>query len=261
MVTRMKGLRFFILSLFLAVFLPVPAGSVEIEMVAGAGPSTQIVSIFFKEFSKLPAADGYEFLVPRRSTKHAGGILASGSYLFGRTGRPFNAEEKQQGKEEIFLAKIPISFVVGSRVGIKQITEKQLAAIYTGEITNWKSLDGPDARIYLVGREKTEAALNELLLSYRFLARANFDKILIRDHQVVNFIESFEGKFGLAFGVKPNFKSKYLLDVAQLKAGLKVGLVYDVKNRQHPLVAAVKEYAASSAWHEIVLQNDFLVVE
>lgn len=257
----MKHLRLFIFSLLLSLFLPALAVGTEIEMIAGAGPSTKIVTIFFEEFAKLPAAQGYSFLVPPRSTKHAGGILASGSYVFGRTGRPLNAKEKQQGKEEIFLAKIPITFVVGSKVGIKKITEKQLASIYTGKITNWKSLDGPDAKISLVGREKTEAALSELRRYYPFLDKANYDRILKRDHQVVNFIESYEGDFGLSFGVKPNFKNKYVLNIAELKAGLEVGLVYDTKNRNHPLVSAVKEFVTTPAWQDIVLKNDLLIAD
>ena len=40
------------------------------EPVYGAGPSTQIVSLFFKHFAERPEAEGVEFLVPERSTKH-----------------------------------------------------------------------------------------------------------------------------------------------------------------------------------------------
>ena len=42
----------------------------------------------------------HKFEVEQRSIKHAGGIKASGKYLFGRTGRPLNTSEKQQGKHD-----------------------------------------------------------------------------------------------------------------------------------------------------------------
>ncbi len=71
------------------------AGAVEQQVVAGAGPSTKIVKMFFDEFSKIESGEGYEFVVPPKSIKHAGGIRASGKYVFGRTGRPLNEKEKK----------------------------------------------------------------------------------------------------------------------------------------------------------------------
>lgn len=62
---------------------PDPTG--RIEPVYGAGSSTQLVKLFFKHFSKHPEAACTEFLVPERSTKHAGDIWASGQG--GRTAR------------------------------------------------------------------------------------------------------------------------------------------------------------------------------
>jgi hypothetical protein len=80
------------------------------QVVAGAGPSTVVVNMFFEQFSKQFAELGYEFIVPKRSAKHAGGIKCSNNNLFGRTGRPLKEAERALNKEELFLAKVPIVF-------------------------------------------------------------------------------------------------------------------------------------------------------
>ena len=38
----------------------------------------------------------------------------------------------------------------------------------------------------------------------------------------------------------------------RLQMGVRVGLVYDLENRDHALVRAVEEFAASDEWHAIV---------
>ena len=107
----------------------------EKQVVAGAGPSTKIVELFFEKFSTLPAAEPYEFVVPPKSTKHAGGIRCSSSNVFGRTGRPLNDKEKAMHKGEIFLAQIPVAVAVGKGVGVDTLNLSQLEKIFTGEIS------------------------------------------------------------------------------------------------------------------------------
>ena len=49
---------------------------------------------------------------------------------------------------------------------VADLTSEQLAAIYTGEISNWSELGGPDAAIVVIGREAgsgTRGAFEELL--------------------------------------------------------------------------------------------------
>ncbi len=224
------------------------------QLVQGAGPSTKAVDLFFKHFSKQPEAQGYIFKVAPRSIKHAGGIKASSKYLFGRSGRPLTEGEKKLGKYECFLAMQPIRMVTGDRVGIKTITLKTLEQILSRKIVNWQDVKGANARIFLVGREPTEAAFEILKAQYPIFRLATFDKIFKRDHQVVNFIKSKKGKYAIAFGIGKNFKKKYLLDVVGFEAGIKLGLIIDVKNRHNPVVAGAEKYAKSKGWKEILLK-------
>lgn len=234
------------------------AVAAEKVRVMGAGPSTQVVSLLFDQFSQQSAAQGYTFEVEQRSIKHAGGIKASDHQVFGRTGRPLNHKEKALNKQEIFVARIPLAMVTGKNTGVKSISLQQLEKIMTGKISNWKQLGGVDHDIILVGRESTEAAFSVLKKQYPFFNKAQFKKIFKRDHQVVNFLTTESGNYALSFGAQSNFEAGHVLNVTGFEAGVSVGLVYDRSNKNHPLVKAVAKYVRSEQWKKLVKQHDYL---
>ncbi len=242
----------------LMLSLPVSGAGADAQLVVGAGPSTKIVSQFFALFSETPAVKGYTFTVPVRSAKHAGGIEASGTYLFGRTGRPLNEEETTRNKEEIFLARIPIAFATGSAAGISHIALEQLRGIFTGKISNWREVGGAAAPISLVGREKGEALFTVLRNIYPFFETASFDRIFTRDHQVVNYLKAPAGGNALAFGARSNLEGLNILEVDDFEAGVSVGLVYDRSNREHNMVEAVKRFSRSEVWRKAIMEAGYL---
>ncbi len=208
-----RGLGFaFAIGLILTAFAGQAQESKRQE-VLGAGPSAKVAQLFFKAFEKKAEARGYTFNVEPRSTKHAGGIRASGFYLFGRTGRPLNDKEKSTGKFDIFLAVAPIGFVAGDGAGVSEISILQARDIFLRRVTNWKDVGGSDAPILLVGREKTEAALGVLRLDFPFLDQAEFHKIFSRDHHTVSFLNSDAGRHAIGFGAFKNFKSSRIVTV------------------------------------------------
>ncbi len=235
---------------FFALVLSSPAFSAEEQVIAGAGPSTRVVELLVKDISRLPFAKDYSFKVPPKSAKHAGGIENSNQYIFGRTGRPLNSAEKALGKNEIFIARLPISFVVGPKVGVEKLTIGQVEDIFTGKIKNWKELGGPDAAIVTIGREPTEALFTVLKRQNPSFENARFNKVLKKDHLVVKFLLLSQGSYAIAFGAKPNFEAKgiVLLDVAGFSSGVEVGLVYDDKNKDRPLVKGVREFVRTGQW-------------
>ena len=248
----MKALSLLLCVALALIFSAASSEASNKQMVAGAGPSTVIVQLFFNQFATTAAALDYEFLVPERSAKHAGGIKCSDKNLFGRTGRPLTSAEKGLKKEELFLAKVPITFAVGADVGISALSIEQLQAIYLGQVTNWQEVGGRNAEIELVGREQTEALFSILKKDYPFFASAQFVKVLKKDHQVVNFLNSPQGKHAIGFGAKPNFSSLKTLEIDQFSTGVNVGLVYDQAIKDSPVVIAAKEYAQSTEWQSQV---------
>ena len=71
----------------------------------------------------------------------------------GLSSRALKAEEKEQGLVGTVLAYDGIAVIVNPENTVEDLTVEQIAAIYTGEITNWSEVGGMDAEIVLVGRE------------------------------------------------------------------------------------------------------------
>jgi phosphate transport system substrate-binding protein len=63
------------------------------------------------------------------------------------------------------FAKIPSAVFTHPSSGIKALTSEQLVQLYSGEITNWSALGGPDLRVRLVRREDTDSTLQVLRAS------------------------------------------------------------------------------------------------
>ncbi len=242
----------FILSL--SAVLPCTAG--ETQVIAGAGPSTTVVQLFAKNLT----VDGYIFEVPPKSAKHAGGIKNSDEFIFGRTGRPLNDKEKAMNKAEIALARIPIAFAVGSDAEVSTLSLQQLEKVFTGGATAWKDVGGADEPVSTIGREATEALFSVLKKEYPFFSKAKFNSVVKKDHQVVGILRSPQGASTIGFGAKPNF-DKAMVDtiaVDGFSVGVSVGLVYDLKNSDHPLIKAAKELAVSDAWAKKVTAANLL---
>ncbi len=56
---------------------------------------------------------------------------------------------------EIAVARDGLSVYLNEQNPVTELNMAQLKAIYTGEITNWKEIGGPDAKIILYGRENS----------------------------------------------------------------------------------------------------------
>lgn len=247
----MHGLRL-TLCLLLLLFPGLPLSAAQIEIVAGAGPSTQIVKVFFAELAQHTKLDDYRFIVPEKSAKHRGGIINADSFLFGRSGRPLEQFELHLGKREIILAEVPVCFAVGRGVPRINMSMEDIRKIFTREITSWREFGGQDAPIELIGRERREVVFHALKKSYPFFKQVTFDRVFHLDNQVIDFIAQEEGKYAITFGAEPNFRAEEILAVDGFDIGIALGLIYDVINEQHPIVLTVKEYAESTTWLERV---------
>ena len=93
------------------------------------------------------------------------GVLA-GTCDLGLSSRALSDEEKSQGAVENIVAKDGVAVVINPENTVADLTTEQIAAIYTGEITNWSELGGPDAEIAVLGRDSasgTRSAFEEIL--------------------------------------------------------------------------------------------------
>ena len=88
-------------------------------------------------------------------TGSSAGIQAvqEGRCDIGLSSRALKDEEKAAGLTETVLAYDGIAVIVNPANRVEDLTLEQIAAVYTGEITNWSELGGEDAEIVLIGRE------------------------------------------------------------------------------------------------------------
>ncbi|HEX3044167.1 MAG TPA: phosphate ABC transporter substrate-binding protein [Bacillota bacterium] len=75
--------------------------------------------------------------------------------------------DQETGVVETVIAKDGIAIIVNKANSITNLTIEQLQKIYTGEVTNWKEVGGPNMKIQVVNREAgsgTRGAFEELVL-------------------------------------------------------------------------------------------------
>jgi len=88
--------------------------------------------------------------------------LINGSTDIANSSRPIKSSEVEKLKAryntlgvEIPCAKDGLSVYLNKANPVASLTIKQIGQIFSGKITNWKEVDGPDAPIKLYGRESS----------------------------------------------------------------------------------------------------------
>ena len=79
--------------------------------------------------------------------------VAEGRCDIGLSSRNLKDAEKEQGLVGTVLAYDGIAVIVNPENTVEDLTIEQIAAIFTGKITNWSEVGGIDAEIVLIGRE------------------------------------------------------------------------------------------------------------
>lgn len=88
--------------------------------------------------------------------------LINGTTDICQASRPMKDAEREQIRarygalpQEIVVAKDGLAVYVHEQCPVAALTIDELRALYTGAVTNWKQLGGPDAPITLYGRENS----------------------------------------------------------------------------------------------------------
>ena len=71
----------------------------------------------------------------------------------GTASRVLSTEEKEYGMQELVAGYIAVAVVVNINNPVDNLSMEQLRGIYTGQITNWYEVGGPDAPITVGHRE------------------------------------------------------------------------------------------------------------
>ena len=73
----------------------------------------------------------------------------------GSLSREVGEDEKGSISEEYVIAKDGVAVIVNADVNVDDLSLEQIKGIYTGEITNWSEVGGPDEEIILISRPQT----------------------------------------------------------------------------------------------------------
>jgi phosphate transport system substrate-binding protein len=88
--------------------------------------------------------------------------LINGTTDIANASRPMKKDEQAKVRDrysvlptETAVAQDGLAVYVHESSGIQQLTIEQLRSIYNGDVTNWKDVGGPDAKIVLYSRENS----------------------------------------------------------------------------------------------------------
>lgn len=140
-------------------------GVMAVAMLAGCGVKNSGGSVSTDgstSMEKVIGALGESYMAENKNVTFTYNPTGSGSGIkavlegrcdIGLSSRGLKDEEKAEGLTETVLAYDGIAIIVNPNNPVSDLSLEQIAAIYTGEITNWKDVGGNDAEIVLIGRE------------------------------------------------------------------------------------------------------------
>ncbi|MBW2476133.1 MAG: phosphate ABC transporter substrate-binding protein [Deltaproteobacteria bacterium] len=137
----------------------------EILRYAGA---TTLQRYFMPEAARIfYEQTGVRIKIEGGNTNPGINALQQGRIDLAGAGRHLTEAEKAEGLVEHFLGWDVLTIVVNRENPVKNLSRSQLQGIYSGQITNWKEVGGPDQPIIIVTSPKgsgMRAAVQELIL-------------------------------------------------------------------------------------------------
>ncbi len=148
---------------FASVFTANTAFAKGTVTVSGSTSVTGVMEVLAETYTNKTGV-----AVEVQGTGSSAGIRAAnaGTSMLGMSSRNVKDTEKRDGLNETVIARDGIAVAVNNANGIKGLTVEQIAAIYKGEITNWKDVGGKAGPIVVVTRDTasgTRGAFEEIL--------------------------------------------------------------------------------------------------
>jgi len=146
-------------AVIVASLLLTTAGAVNAETVtiAGSGGMIPLLTALGAAYMKKYPQD--QIQVNPHSLTQSGGIMAAKNSAadIGMSARSLEIRELSYAVDAYHIADVAADVAVNRSVGVTNITSKQLCAIYSGKITNWRELGGHDARIVVLTRPEKDS--------------------------------------------------------------------------------------------------------
>jgi phosphate transport system substrate-binding protein len=210
---------------------PAAAASADQGAVKVGASSSTVNFLRVIEAAYASTAGGkLNLLEPAQSENIIAGIK-QGLVDIGALSRTLKPEEKDGSLEFREVAQDALLVATHSSVtGVSNLTTEHLKGIYSGSITNWKEVGGPDAEIVVLDRPEDESAKRLLRKHYLGdeLKNAPNAVVLRKEGELIQTIQSTPysiGAFSLAHAVsnKLSVNRLKLNDVEPTSANVKAG--------------------------------------
>jgi phosphate transport system substrate-binding protein len=184
--------------------------------------------------------------------------LINGTTDICQSSRPMKQSEKDKLRErynspptEISVARDGVSVYLNESNPIHELTLGQLKDIFTGKITNWKDVGGPDAKIIVYSRENSSGTYvffkEEVLKGADYMQRA---QTLQGTAAVVNAVA--REKFGIGYGGAAYAKGIKIVSLKRDAASPSIAPNKDtVQNNSYPLARSLFFYLRGPATGDI----------
>jgi phosphate/phosphite/phosphonate ABC transporter binding protein len=169
----------------------------ETITIAGSASPGPIVKALVQAYLQEHPHDKIQFLPDVHS---AGGILgvADGTLDMGVVSRALTREEDRYGLLRYPFALDMVVFATHPRVQVVELSTREVVDIYSGRISNWKELGGPDQPIVVLDRPEhssAKQALRQSLLGENFSCRPDA-LVLERVNQMDDALKTIAGSIG-----------------------------------------------------------------
>lgn len=198
----------------------------------------------------------------------------SGMADIGMASRALAASEKDLFAFTIALDGIAL--IINAKNSITSLTDEQVKAIYTGEITNWKQVGGANKPITVVNKAEGRSTLELFLAHYKLDNKNIKASVVIGDNQqgiktvagnpnAIGYVSIGSAEYEAAngTGIKLLPMAGVVASVAEVQIGkfpLSRPLNLVTKTPPQGLTKKFIEFARSSAVKDIVLEQYFVPV-
>jgi phosphate transport system substrate-binding protein len=184
--------------------------------------------------------------------------LINGTTDVCQASRPMSAAEKEKLRDryatvgvEIPVARDGLSVYVNASNPFTEITMDQLKLIFTGKVTNWKELGGPDSKIVVYSRENSSGTYvffkEHVLKNADYTVRA---QSMPGTAAVVNAVS--KEKFSIGYGGAAYAKGIKVLKVKQAASGPAIAAsLATVQDGSYPLSRPLFFYLRNKPTGEI----------
>lgn len=177
--------------------------------IGGSSSALSLLKILASQYKKTTPNAQITELEPGQSENVIAGIQ-QGFVDIGGISKTLKPEEnngslesREIGKDALLVATHP------SVTGVKNLSTENLKAIYSGTLTNWQQLGGPDAKIVILDRPEDESAKRLLRKHYLGADLPNSPAAIVlrKEGELIQSLQSTPysiGAFSLAHAISHN---------------------------------------------------------